>query len=78
VTVTAGTNTVVGRNPERLVHEVGKALSEPKPPARLPERWDGRAGERIVAHLRADLELRAAGRLDQPSKAQRPSAAGTH
>jgi UDP-N-acetylglucosamine 2-epimerase (non-hydrolysing) len=78
VTVTAGTNTVVGRNPERLVLEVGKALSEPKPPARLPERWDGRAGERIVAHLRADLELRAAGRLDQPSKAQRRSAAGTH
>ena len=60
VTVTSGSNTVVGRDPERLVREIEAAVSRPTPPARLPERWDGKAGERIVRHLRANLEDRPA------------------
>jgi UDP-N-acetylglucosamine 2-epimerase (non-hydrolysing) len=82
VTVSSGSNTVVGRNPARLVEEVDSALSGPMSPARLPDGWDGRAGERIVAHLRADLESRASRREEHlhPSTAQRRegrSAAGT-
>lgn len=56
VTVTSGTNTVVGRDPDRLVKEAVAALVGPIPLARLPERWDGRAGERVVEYLRTELE----------------------
>jgi UDP-N-acetylglucosamine 2-epimerase (non-hydrolysing) len=55
VTVTSGTNLVVGRDPRRLLEEAASALAGPNPPGRLPERWDGRAGERIVQHLRQEL-----------------------
>jgi UDP-N-acetylglucosamine 2-epimerase (non-hydrolysing) len=58
ITVSWGTNTVVGSDPERLVREARIALADQGPPARLPERWDGRAGERIVDHLRAKLAER--------------------
>jgi UDP-N-acetylglucosamine 2-epimerase (non-hydrolysing) len=56
VTVTSGTNRVVGRDPERLVRAVSAALNTTSPGSRLPERWDGRAGERIVEHLHAELK----------------------
>jgi UDP-N-acetylglucosamine 2-epimerase (non-hydrolysing) len=56
VTVTSGTNRVVGRDPERLVRAVSAALNTTGHGSRLPERWDGRAGERIVEHLQAELE----------------------
>jgi len=55
VTVTSGTNTVVGRDPGRLLREAVATLAKTNLPSRLPERWDGRAGERIVEHLRAEL-----------------------
>jgi UDP-N-acetylglucosamine 2-epimerase (non-hydrolysing) len=56
VTVTSGTNRVIGTSSERLVAEAVAALSAPREPTRLPERWDGHAGERIAAHLRAVLD----------------------
>jgi UDP-N-acetylglucosamine 2-epimerase (non-hydrolysing) len=55
VTVTAGTNRVVGGDPERIVEESLAVLESPPVGGRVPELWDGRAGERIVAHLRAEL-----------------------
>jgi UDP-N-acetylglucosamine 2-epimerase (non-hydrolysing) len=55
VTVTSGTNIVVGRDPGRLLREAVATLAKTNVPSRLPERWDGRAGERIVEHLRAEL-----------------------
>jgi UDP-N-acetylglucosamine 2-epimerase (non-hydrolysing) len=55
VTVTSGTNKVIGTDPERLVAEAVAALAAPRLPRRLPERWDGRAGERIASHLGAVL-----------------------
>jgi UDP-N-acetylglucosamine 2-epimerase (non-hydrolysing) len=51
VTLTQGTNTLVGTDPRRIVSEYQRcrASAENKPPA--PEKWDGRAAERIAAVL---------------------------
>jgi UDP-N-acetylglucosamine 2-epimerase (non-hydrolysing) len=61
VTVTDGTNTVVGTDPGRIVEEARRALEE-KPRVRRPPRWDGHAAERIAEVLvegkrRAGLSL---------------------
>ena len=46
ITVSEGTNTVVGTNPERIVTEAHRVLHEGVVP-RKPELWDGRAAARI-------------------------------
>ena len=56
VTVAEGTNRVVGRSPERVVEEALTILEAPSRPARIPELWDGRAGERIVERLAEALD----------------------
>jgi UDP-N-acetylglucosamine 2-epimerase (non-hydrolysing) len=48
VTVTQGTNTVVGCNPERIVAEALAILDGWNKAGRVPELWDSRAAERIV------------------------------
>lgn len=48
VTVTEGTNRVVGTDPTAIVEAALDALANP-PPARRPAGWDGRAGERIAS-----------------------------
>jgi UDP-N-acetylglucosamine 2-epimerase (non-hydrolysing) len=55
VTVTHGTNTVVGRDPDRLVRKAAAIVTRPPLPKDPPELWDGRAGERIVRHLSSHL-----------------------
>lgn len=52
LTVTEGTNTVVGIDPDRIVDAVEQELSRPAP-ARRPALWDGKAADRIVAALLA-------------------------
>lgn len=47
ITVTEGTNTVVGRDPARISAEAARVLTEGVEPRR-PELWDGRAAERIA------------------------------
>jgi UDP-N-acetylglucosamine 2-epimerase (non-hydrolysing) len=51
VTVTMGTNVIVGRNMGRLTFELQKVLSGNRKRAQIPPLWDGRAGERIAAIL---------------------------
>ena len=52
VTITEGTNQLVGRDPGRIVAAARQVLAAPPPPRR-PALWDGRAGQRIAAALLA-------------------------
>jgi UDP-N-acetylglucosamine 2-epimerase (non-hydrolysing) len=55
VTVTEGTNTVVGVDPQRIVVEAEVILATGGKRGRIPELWDGRAAERAAAVLAAEL-----------------------
>ncbi len=48
VTVTEGTNVLVGRDPERIWPEVKRILAGDSKAGRVPELWDGRAAERVA------------------------------
>jgi UDP-N-acetylglucosamine 2-epimerase (non-hydrolysing) len=58
VTVTHGTNRLVGAKPENLIAEAKLALCEARDCRRQqpPQLWDGRAAQRIVGHVRAYLQ----------------------
>ena len=47
VTVTQGTNEVVGHSRQRIVDAANRILDGHRPRGRVPEFWDGHAGERI-------------------------------
>jgi UDP-N-acetylglucosamine 2-epimerase (non-hydrolysing) len=51
VTVTQGSNLVIGNDPERLLAESEKILNGQNKVGRVPERWDGNAARRIVEVL---------------------------
>jgi len=48
VTVTQGTNTVVGSDPRRIVAEALAVLDGKGKGGQVPVLWDGKAAERIV------------------------------
>ena len=50
ITLTEGTNQLVGRDPERIVKTALSVIESP-PPRRSPALWDGRAGQRIAEVL---------------------------
>ncbi|MBF0589413.1 MAG: UDP-N-acetylglucosamine 2-epimerase (non-hydrolyzing) [Magnetococcales bacterium] len=52
ITVTEGTNTIVGSDPEAIRREATAILGGGGKSGRIPELWDGRAAERIAAVLR--------------------------
>jgi UDP-N-acetylglucosamine 2-epimerase (non-hydrolysing) len=54
ITVTEGTNQLVGRTPDAIVRGARRAL-DGEIAARCPALWDGHAGERIAAAIIADL-----------------------
>ena len=52
ITCEMGTNVLVGTEPGRIVDEANRILDRLKPaPPVIPEKWDGRAAERIVEVL---------------------------
>ena len=60
VTVTHGTNRLVGADPRAAVTAAGEVLAGPPAGRGLPPMWDGHAADRIVAILDR-LEWRACG-----------------
>ena len=48
VTVTCGTNTLVGRDINRLQIELRRIMTSGETSVRIPPLWDGYAGERIA------------------------------
>jgi UDP-N-acetylglucosamine 2-epimerase (non-hydrolysing) len=60
VTVEQGTNVVVGTRPEDVLAAARDALHGGRRPGRIPELWDGRAGERIAESLAAEIFEQAA------------------
>ncbi|MES2563437.1 MAG: UDP-N-acetylglucosamine 2-epimerase (non-hydrolyzing) [Pseudomonadota bacterium] len=55
ITVEQGTNTLVGRDRDAILHGVDEILAGRGKRGRTPELWDGRAAERIAADLAAWL-----------------------
>jgi len=51
VTVTLGSNVLVGRDLHRLRQEIQKIVNGRRPETRVPPLWDGHAAERIVSEL---------------------------
>ena len=51
VTVSAGTNTIVGTDPTRILAALDDVLRNGGKRGRVPELWDGRAAERIAADI---------------------------
>ena len=56
ITVSQGTNQIVGQDPSKITHAASKILAGDAPAGRLPRHWDGKASERII-HILLD-ELR--------------------
>ena len=51
ITITEGTNRLVGRDPDLIVKVAREVLIAPLPQPRTPALWDGNAGRRIAAVL---------------------------
>ncbi len=58
VTVSEGTNTIVGTDPKAIEDAIEKQLDSPPQSGRRPALWDGQAAVRIVDILERDLALR--------------------
>jgi len=56
VTVTHGTNRVIGTDPDCIAKEALRTLEEPPVPRRRPPQWDGHAAGRILSVLRRRWE----------------------
>ena len=61
VTVTQGTNTVVGSDSQRIVAEALAVLDGKGKAGRVPELWDGKAAERIVRVVASRCSFAQAG-----------------
>jgi UDP-N-acetylglucosamine 2-epimerase (non-hydrolysing) len=56
VTVEEGTNVVVGNDPARIVEAANDVLRTGGKQGRVPRHWDGKASDRIVAAVKAQLD----------------------
>lgn len=63
ITITHGTNTLIGLSTEVLKQEVQEVLATGGKRGRVPELWDGHAAERVCERITAYLAARAARAL---------------
>jgi UDP-N-acetylglucosamine 2-epimerase (non-hydrolysing) len=63
ITLTEGTNTLVGLNSERLKEGAHQILSGKGKRGRVPALWDGEAAKRIVGILKERLQSSSVGRM---------------
>jgi len=56
-TVTIGTNELLGTDPDALKPAMDKLFSGNWKRGSIPEKWDGKTGERIVEHLEEILDF---------------------
>jgi UDP-N-acetylglucosamine 2-epimerase (non-hydrolysing) len=70
VTVTEGTNQLVGRDPDRIVAAALQILGGNRKVSRIPALWDGRAAERIVEILVRETSVRQRGQDDEAPQAR--------
>ena len=52
ITVTQGTNTIVGSDPEKIMAAFVEVMESGGKGGRIPELWDGKAAERIAREIR--------------------------
>ena len=55
ITCEIGTNVIVGNKPDNILAAAEKILNGARPKGRTPEKWDGKAAERIVGCLLDDI-----------------------
>jgi UDP-N-acetylglucosamine 2-epimerase (non-hydrolysing) len=55
ITVSEGTNTIVGSDPQRIVAAALDVIETGGKTGRTPSLWDGRTAERIIDVLEAEL-----------------------
>lgn len=60
ITISEGTNTLVGTSPDKLRLAVSEALDGPHKVGRIPELWDGRAAKRVAKHVVDFIDQRRA------------------
>jgi UDP-N-acetylglucosamine 2-epimerase (non-hydrolysing) len=48
VTITDGTNIIVGNDKEKILNETFKILNNNQKTGKIPPKWDGKAASRIV------------------------------
>lgn len=76
VTLTEGTNRLVGLDPERIASAARQVLAEPPPAGRLPRLWDGRAAARVLDVLSAGLPSAGIPDRDQSVAVGEPNPPG--
>src|SRR5204863_8375362 len=57
ITCEVGTNVVVGNSRDKILHRATAVLKGEASPGKVPEKWDGKAAERIVQIL-ANLDIK--------------------
>ncbi|MGQ9561371.1 MAG: non-hydrolyzing UDP-N-acetylglucosamine 2-epimerase [Candidatus Oleimicrobiaceae bacterium] len=67
ITITMGTNVLVGSDPARLVEEARRVLRGDGKRGSVPPRWDANVSKRIIAVLSALSETRPRGVLQEPA-----------
>ena len=51
ITCEVGTNYMVGNDPEKILKAAAKIMSGNHVKGGIPEKWDGKAAQRIIEHL---------------------------